>query len=789
MNFNKSASKMMTRTLSVLALTAGVAAASVADNQDMIASKVDSANAHRGLEVTGAIRGIAQASYYDNSQDKYVTNTMPDVERNEFVNADFNVGFRPWESVRANAMLRLYAGMQDYFASAAKFIEVPWINVEGQIGNNFYWIVGDFRQQYSPLTLFAPDIDIMYEPQVFARKRHMAEKQQLLDGNQRNLQGVNLQFRADLGEALGQIRAEGIFARLNRAQALDLSGAEGNILPNDTLPGSTQASNTDKFLLAGNLELLPLNKNLYLGATAMYIFDNEDSYTYAYRHPMGDLNEPYQQEYINPFELDPQKTIVAAGRLGGDVAGIVGSKNLILDLTAEAAMSMDQVSSTTKLVHLSAENKDAVPFDLNGDGIVGADEYFAIDSHTKTFEMEKETQNGMAINANFNVGYKTDSWGVRLVGDVIKNDSLWFNNLAQSPKFFAQRILNSDYDGNTKGQTTNKVTITPRSTVKYGVNSQLYSTFDALYNFAPKFAPVSKSLRTDDKAFEEQPESYNIAPYNKNSWTGDVYSKAQIALLNAMSDPAIQMILPNGMATANRTGGRATLIGSIDDWFEAQALFGTFSQTSPLYGFKNVAYMEYGAGLKADIFKAAGFTRPFEVSISFRHSERSLEYDPAVYAAIGMPVPGNAEMKTNFLNAGLYLQYLPRLGFTAGLQMVTMTMNESQQTQSVTDYAAIAVVAPLVKGTQIQWMVGLDYSLDKHAWLSLNFGIVSVDNTYNTTAENAKDAVNVPASAWVHWDDREGIDEKDKKHITELGPEYNNKFSQYIIEASINVEF
>ena len=763
----------MTRTLSVLALTAGVAAASVADNQDMIASKVDSANAHRGLEVTGAIRGIAQASYYDNNQDDYVTNTMPDVERNEFVNADFNFGFRPWESVRANAMLRLYAGMQDYFASAAKFIEVPWINVEGQIGNNFYWIVGDFRQQYSPLTLFAPDIDIMYEPQVFARKRHMAEKQQLLDGNQRNLQGVNLQFRADLGEALGQIRAEGIFARLNRAQALDLSGAEGNILPNDSLPGATQASNTDKFLLAGNLELLPLNKNLYLGATAMYIFDNEDSYTYTYRHFSDgelsyDVDEPYQPDYINRFELEPQKTIVAAGRLGGDVAGIVGSKNLILDLTAEAAMSMDQVSSTTKLAHLNKDDKDALPFDLNGDGIIGEDEYFAIDPHTKAFEMEKETQNGMAINANVNVGYKTDSWGVRLVGDVIKNDSLWFNNLAQSPKFFAQRILNSDFDG---------------STVKYSVYSQLYSTFDALYNFAPKFAPVSKALRTDDRAFETQPESYNIAPYNKNSWTGNAYSKAQIALLNAMSDPAIQMILPNGMATANRTGGRATVIGSIDEWFEAQALFGIFSQTSPLYGFKNVAYMEYGAGLKADIFKATGLPRPLEVSISFRHSERSLEYDPTVYAAIGMPVPGNAEMKTNFLNAGLYLQYLPRLGFTAGLQMVTMTMNESQQTQSITDYAAIAVIAPLVKGTQIQWMVGLDYSLDKHAWLSLNFGRVSVNNTYNTSAANAKAAVNVPASASLHWN-------KDtKKHYTELEPEYNNKFSQTIVEASINVEF
>ena len=146
---------MMTRTLSVLALTAGVAAASVADNQDKIASKVDSTNAHRGLEVTGAIRGVAQTSDFGTSQNRYGQVPMPDVERVEFVTADFNFGFRPWESVRANAMLRLYAGMQDYFASAAKFIAVPWINVEGQIGNNFYWTVGDFRQQYSPLTLFA----------------------------------------------------------------------------------------------------------------------------------------------------------------------------------------------------------------------------------------------------------------------------------------------------------------------------------------------------------------------------------------------------------------------------------------------------------------------------------------------------------------------------------------------------------------------------------------------------------------------------------------------------------
>jgi hypothetical protein len=750
---------MMTRTLSVLALTAGVAAASVADNKDLIESKVDSANAHRGLEVTGAIRGVAQASYYGNSSyfgtdgDAYASQTMPDVERDEFVNADFNFGFRPWESVRANAMLRLYAGMQDYFASAAKIIEVPWINVEGQIGNNFHWIVGDFRQQYSPLTLFAPDVDIMYEPQVFARKRHMAEKQQLLEGNQRNLQGANLQFRMDLNDIFGQVRAEGIFARVNRAQALDLSGAEGNILPNETVPGATQAANMDKFLIAGNLELLPLRKNAYLAGTMMYIFDNEDSRAYTYRHYNADgelsLNtkDPYQISAINPYELDPQKTLVLAGRVGGDVAGMMTNRGLILDATAELAMSMDDVINRDYVVTTADD-----PLAFTRDGV----------NFLKSVE-STETNNGLAVNATLNAGYNTDSWSVKLVGDIIFNDSAWFNNLAQSPKFFAQRILNSDYDG---------------ETVKHSVRSPLYSTFDALYNFAPKFSPAPITMRTDDNGFKQQPSSYNIAPYNKNSWTGNVYSKAQIALLNAMADPNIQMVLPNGMASANREGGRANLIGNVGEWFEAQALFGIYTQVAPLYGFTDISYTEYGAGLKADIFKVLGFSKPLEISGSYKHSERTMEFDPTL-PFMGTPVDGKAEFKTDFINAGLYVQYLPRLGVTAGFQMINMEMNDLQQKQSVAEYAGIAATVPMVKGKQMQWMVGLDYTLDKSAWLSLNLGMVTVENTYNTDPAlyAADGAVNLPAHA------------EDVKVGGVWPTEFTNKFTQLIVEASINVEF
>lgn len=777
---------MMTRTLSVLALTAGVAAASVADNQEAIESKVDSANAHRGLEVTGAIRGVAQASYFGTDQDRYGMVNKPDVERNEFVNADFNFGFRPWESVRANAMLRLYAGMQDYFASAAKIIEVPWINVEGQIGNNFHWVVGDFRQQYSPLTLFAPDIDILYEPQVFARKRHMAEKQQLLEGNQRNLQGANLQFRMDLNDVFGQVRAEGLFARVNRAQALDLSGAEGNILPNDSLAGVSQAANTDKFLLAGNLELLPLKKNAYLGGTMMYIFDNEDSQEYTYRHYNSDgylsidVNDPYIRSKINPFEPDPQNTFILAGRVGGDVAGMMGNKNLILDATAELALSMDDV-------HFHGNPLPYVSFagvDADGDEIV--DRYdatlvdgsvvaidpatgYAVDPATGAFVTDDiESRSGTAVNATLNAGYKTDSWGVRLVGDFIFNDSAWFNNLAQSPKFFAQRVLNSDYDGNT---------------VKYSVNSPLYTSFDALYNFAPKFAPVTSVMKTDDAGFRDgQVDSYNIAPYNKNSWTGNVYSKAQLALLNALADPAIQMLLPNGMATSNREGIRGNLIVNVGDWLEAQGLFSALTQVSPVFGFSSVTYMEFGGGLKADVLKVLGFSKPLEISGSYKHSERTMEFDPSVprwdLSTDGVNpamLDGKAEFKADFINLGFYWQYLPRLGLTAGFQMVNMELNDLQQKQSRSDYAPIATIAPLAKGKQMQWMVGLDYTLDKNAWLSLNFGMVSVENTYNMEAANVGESVNLPAYA---------------KNFDGTWPaQFTSEFTQTIVEASINVEF
>ena len=103
----------MKRTLIAL-LTASVAASAsaIADNQKALQAKADSANAKRGVEIGGSIRAVAQRSSFKTDQDPLGLNQMPDVERNEFVSADLSFGFRPFENVRANIIMRLGGGMQ-----------------------------------------------------------------------------------------------------------------------------------------------------------------------------------------------------------------------------------------------------------------------------------------------------------------------------------------------------------------------------------------------------------------------------------------------------------------------------------------------------------------------------------------------------------------------------------------------------------------------------------------------------------------------------------------------------
>ncbi len=718
--------KMLRFTGTILLSAVAFAAASVnATNAAKIDSTIESIESKKGVDIGGTVRAVYNNSHFSSDQDVNAYNVMSDREVMEFVQMDLDFGFRPWDNVRVNAKMRTFAGMQDYFAASATSVTFPWLNVEGNVGESFYWVVGDFRSQISPLTVYAPGVDIMYEPMIFARNKEIARGDAMLEGNQRNLQGVNLQFRRGLGETLGEIRAEAFAARLRRGEYLDFSGYEGNLLPNEGIPGASQAGNYDKYAINGNLEWFPMNRNLMVAGTYLWIVDDENSINRSYF--FDQQNQIFNYLPTNYLDSLPQNTKVVSGRFGGDVAGFLGNKNLILDLTGEVAMSMDEV-------YKYQENG------TNEEGVV-------------LYKPVKEDDKGMAANVELQAGYKTDLWNARINAAYIYNDSSWYNNMAQSPSFVARRILNTDKDGNL---------------TKYGTYAPLYSSFDAMYYFTPRHSPLSSSLANasplNNKFQKEQNKSYNIAPYSKTSYTTAVFTRNELALLDELSDPALQMALPNGLATTNRTGAKVNLVAGFgkDNAIEAQGLFVMQEQVkSILPSGEKAKYTEMGGGAKVDVLKLLGFNTILELSGSYKYSTKEID---------------KASMNSDFINGGLYWRYFKRFGVSAGFQMIRTNINSGMANfeQAMTSNLNVSV-APIMQGRQMQWMVGLDYTLAPHAWLSMNYGQISVENKYRTRGLTLGET-NVPDYI-AALPDNDGASK-----IT-------HEFTQSIIDARINIEF
>jgi len=756
----------MTRlVIASLVLATWAQAAEVQDNEASIQQKVDSLDSKRGLEVGGTIRSVFAHSLFTSKQDVNSLNVTPDQEREEFTQFDLKLGFRPFSDTRANAVIRMAASMQTYFENAAKTVSVPWLNVEGKKGQVFHWVAGDFREEYTPLTLWSPNVDIMYEPTIFKRNRDMARDQVFLQGNQRTLEGINLQYRDGFGEALSEVRAEGLFTRLRRVGFLDASGATGNLLPNESLAGASQSAGMNKYAAAANEEAFAFKKNVMFGATQMAIWDDASSLVRGLTLNQGyvaaggtDATLMHTYGPLNPFDTLPQHTSIFSFRAGADIAGLADMKGWTLNVSAEYALDNDKIYNNS-YTQVYTRVVDSLATALNGgvavyknseiDSVLTDYAGVAYDTVRNALPVTNKILKGSALLAQLEAGYKQSSFSASLNAKYLMNDSAWFNSLAQSPSFFPRRILNSDKDGNT---------------VKYGVNSPLYTTFDALYEFDPKFSPVATDLGNDDNHMKlGQTNSYNIAPYSKNSWTTATLNRKELEIVNSLTDPRVQLSLPNGSATANRTGAVGNLtIGILEDSpIEMQGLFSSLSEMSGtgLVGAK-ASFTEMGAGAKVDVFKLAGFSLPCELSGSYKTAKRT---------------QGGGELKTDFINASIYTRFQKRFGITAGYQNIGMTLN----TVAAATADGLGVGIPLVDGKQWQWMVGLDYTLSSNSWFAINYGMTNVKNTYHSTDSlTAASLENLPDYII-----------KNPKEWTATTNTIVHEFSLRLIEATINVAF
>ncbi|HSQ42777.1 MAG TPA: hypothetical protein VLM37_10900 [Fibrobacteraceae bacterium] len=768
------------KTVNTLIVLAGLASVSFASTElaEDIDNKVHSIEVRRGLDFGISIKSEYLTSRYSSPQiddfsalaasdsafDKNYGSavTSNSVERTGYTQLDLNVLARPFDIARVDFTLRFLAGYQDYFNNPTKSVSMPWCQINGRLGkegNMAIYEFGDYRSQISPLTMWAPGIDILYEPTVFARKKEMARSEFFLKGNQRNLQGGQIQYRLGLGAF--DLRLEAMGARLRRAEQLDSDGYTGNLVANSSLAGASQSANMDKYMMGGNAEGFALGQAIMVGGSYFHIADIKSSMVRVLKSTTGDVNDSSgytNADYTvwNEEDTLPQQTDVMGARLGADIAHFIGDKNLLLDFTAEYASSGDK------------------EYNVDSSGVI----------------LDDSIVNGAALLAEMNAGYSGKSWVAKANFQFMNNDENYFNNLAQSPQFVPRRILNTDMDPHT---------------MRWGSRSPLYSTFDALYNFTPKFTPNPVKVSTEGKYTTNTATdptttdmnsslSYEIAPFTRSSWGTAVLTKSELKLVQELGDPTLQDALPFGLATANRTGFRTRWnAGFLKDSagvsaVEATVVFGSLEEVEDTTGYGKAKFSEVGGGAKVDLGAILKLGLPVEFSGSYTQTKTE---------------QGVRKNKSDFINVGFYGRFHKRYGVFAGLQTIDLKRENN------------AEVVSLTNSKQKHWQIGLDYSVGDHAWLSVGYGLIDVDNTYavsygsyankyvvsyTTDADGNVTVVetyNPSADAISIVDDyaesngyllpdyyTSGDDDLSTNAKT-----YKHSFQQKILEASINVDF
>jgi hypothetical protein len=615
------------------------------DKLDKVQKTLEKIMAKSGIQFNGEFKSEYLSSTISGTgeTDSIVVNdsTQRKTESNEFTSVDFDIVARPNDMLSARTIFRLHQNWQNFFSDVANPIFTRWLSIDGNVKDMLSFHVGHFKKKYTPLTLYTPEIEILNEPYIFARQREMAMDEFFLGDNNRVLQGVTIDFDAEIAPIFNEFHASIIGSRLRNI--------EGDIGNGNKVTSFIQAADFARYFTGLNLDLTFL-RGVNLGFTSLYIFDQKNSY------------RPGSSVDTVSKTTNSQRTGVISLRPGIDISKLAGSEAFSLKLFNESAFSID----------------DSTRFDSVGvrDGVTQKD-YI------------KENIVGAAINVGLEAALgSAESWNIGITANLIMNDKDYRNDLAQSPCFIGDRMMN----------------------VENNLNSPwIYNTFDALYHSVFKFTPSEKT------------NLWNKSPMMKTSYFRSIYSPDELARLFKADffDPSVQLVMPYGPATPNRTGVNGTLkAGVLNNGIKVDVLFASLeekvAEKDSLFEYPIASFSQMGAGVKVDVSKFISmFEHPLEISASIVSSSRN---QPAKDELIA-----ENEIVSEFFNAGLYWKMGKRSALLGGLQRIANTMRYD-------DYSEEIIL--------MNWAAGLEWKVSEGAEVVGSFGQMSRKNP-TVEVENA----------------------------------------------------
>jgi len=521
-------------------------------------------------------------------------------EYSAFSDLLLSISARPSNETKATFDLRFHKDWQSAYREGMNQPIIRWWSYDGNIlDKTLKFNLGTMRVAYTPLTIYLPEPDMIMEPEVFSDLKREAMEERYLDGtNRRLLQGLNVEYSISAG-VFDKIFLQGTVARLRKV--VD----ETDRVFFDFDP------NKDRYSMAARTGLEMYNINF--GINEVYTFNRYSS----------SILDKYTTT-AQSSDLDYEKNNVLSFELGYDNKQASG---LNFGAGAEYALSnwnhwQHKKEAADSVLVLDFITVD-IPSIVAPDGKNTANYYPYYTKKAPNYKPSKyklsliEEINGQtALLGNAFVSYNEDQIEVKLSGHFLKTDKDFESELASSPAFLPNLpILNSDatLDANLQQFRTSSL-----ENMYYSLYYTLPLTAMTIIN-GEQGSPSGLCKGSRDRLYQAVclDNNYKLAHYYRNAYTQRTYTRLERMDTSFASrlDPSVNLALPYGYATPDRTGGDADLIFVWNKAVNIRGIFGKYSS-------ENSDYTRLGGGAEVNVARLVDLSNALAVSASYEQSKQ-----------------------------------------------------------------------------------------------------------------------------------------------------------------------
>jgi hypothetical protein len=603
---------------SVLLASSLATADDIAAQQEALNNSLDSLdNAQAGFTITGEAEAKWQQStlsgdivYPALAEDgvtpivgvsESVAEKSASVENQAFTAMDLWMIARPSYDSRLKVGIRLHQDWQKSYAEGPNPYLIHWFSYEGEITSDLSFYLGDlYLDGYSPLVSYTHIAKPLQEAKIFADKRAAVMAERNLDAddaNRRLVQGLNAVYNHE---------SEGLFERIS-AQA-DIGRLRNIAKKSDQI--WYDFDEADRYTYGGGfgIELLGMT----LEAAHRSVVDRvKSSHNFITYHATDAIDY-----YIREFETNRVNQVAFSYNIGHTLKA-----DFSAGINADFAVSNYRED-------WDVLREEYVPT-IRGESSMGYDaegntewDYYYHEYLLEEQSYRKETVQdiaGQALRAGVYMKLPRKNVNLDLKVDYLNNDKNFQSDMAQSPGWKAQQVLNTD---------------------SYGL-ANFSTTFESMYNSLYRVEALTAANSLQDPAFNYEALYNNVERehFFRNAYNNVIYTRSEREDMQGAAPfwgDGLDLAMSYGPATPNRNGFDL----SVNSAFWNNTLEGNVKITTvkeieneelERFGFADqlVTYSDIAAGGALHIAPMLGLQMPLTLRGSYQIEEKTTEVNMA----------------------------------------------------------------------------------------------------------------------------------------------------------------